>query len=150
MRHRYNKIVLNKSKAHTRALVRSLITSLVKYGQIKTTAPKAKILRKEIEKLISRSKKRQQVHAIREANKVFFENDVTKKFFDEYLPNVKDHQSGYTKTYKIGNRLGDDASMVLIKLTHFEAKAEAPAEAKPKAAKEKGKKENKAAEAAAK
>lgn len=116
MRHRNNKIVLNKSKAHTKSVVRSLITALVKHGRIKTTAKKAKILQREIEKLISRSKKRDQVAAIREADKIFFENAVAKKFFVEYLPTVKDRQSGFTRTFKLGNRDGDNAPMVLVEL----------------------------------
>lgn len=117
MRHRKSKIVLNKSKGHTTAVVRNLITQLVKNGRIKTTAKKAKILKQEVEKLISRSKKRENLHAIREANKTFFENAVSKNFFEKYLPTVQEKQSGFVRTFKLGERKGDAAPMVLVELT---------------------------------
>lgn len=141
MRHRNSKIVLNKSRAHTGAVVRSLITALVKHGRIKTTAKKAKILCAEIEKLVSRSKKRDQVQAVREADKVFFEKPVAKKFFLEYLPSVK-RTSGFTRRFKLGNRDGDNAPMVLVELISDTEPAE------PKAAKAE-KKETKPAKKAA-
>lgn len=127
MRHRKAKIVLNKSKAHTKAVVRNLITSLVDHGRIKTTSKKAKILKQEIEKLISRSKKREQVQAIREADKVFFNNDVAKKFFQEYLPATKDRTSGYVRTYLVENRAGDNATQVIVELIDHPANNKAAA-----------------------
>lgn len=124
MRHRYNKIVLNKSRAHTKATVRSLITSLVEHGRIKTTAKKAKILKAQMEKLISRSKKRTLVHAIREAGKVFFTKEASKKFFDEYLPATGDRKSGYIRTFRLANRSGDNATQVLLELIDYPAAKE--------------------------
>ena len=124
MRHRNSKIVLNKSKAHTKAVVRNLITSIVEHGRIKTTEKKAKILKAEIEKLISRSKKRTLVHAIREADKVFFNKDVAKKFFDEYLPATAERTSGFVRTFRLENRSGDNATQVLLELIDYPAAKE--------------------------
>jgi len=55
MRHRYNKLKTLKTWVVKRDLViRNLITSLIKHGQIKTTPKKAKILKSEIDKIFNK------------------------------------------------------------------------------------------------
>ena len=53
MRHRIAHKKLNRTSEHRKALIKNMLNSLVKYEQITTTLPKAKVLRPEAEKLIT-------------------------------------------------------------------------------------------------
>jgi large subunit ribosomal protein L17 len=57
MRHRVAGFQLKRDKAHRRALVRNLITDLFRYERIETTEAKAKAIRSEAEKLVTRAKR---------------------------------------------------------------------------------------------
>ncbi len=57
MRHRVAGYHLKRSKGHRRALFRNLITDLFRYERIHTTEAKAKAVRGEAEKLITRAKR---------------------------------------------------------------------------------------------
>ncbi len=119
MRHRHKKVKITNCRAHADSITRNLIASLIKSGKIKTTEKKAKVLRSEMEKLIARSLKRETVHAIREAQSVFYEKEVSKMFFDQVLPASKERKSGFVRTYKLGNRSGDNAAMVMVELIDY-------------------------------
>ena len=53
MRHKLGHKKLNRTSEHRKALLKNMLNSLVKYEQITTTLPKAKVLRPEAEKLIT-------------------------------------------------------------------------------------------------
>jgi large subunit ribosomal protein L17 len=57
MRHRVAGYHLKRDKGHRRALFRNLITDLFRYERIETTEAKAKAIRAEAEKLITRAKR---------------------------------------------------------------------------------------------
>ena len=57
MRHKLGHKKLNRTSEHRKALLKNMLNSLVKYEQITTTLPKARVLRPEAEKLITIGKK---------------------------------------------------------------------------------------------
>lgn len=122
---------LGRTTAHRKALMRNLVTSLLKHGQIKTTVTKAKEMRKEFDKMITLAK-RGDLHARRQALSFVQEKNVVAKLFNEYGPLYQDRNGGYTRIYKTGNRLGDNADMALIQMVGLseEAPAAKPAKAK--------------------
>ena len=58
MRHRIENKKLNRTSEHRKALIKNMLNSLIKYEQITTTLPKAKVLRPVAEKLITIGKKK--------------------------------------------------------------------------------------------
>ena len=56
MRHRHGYRKLNRTSSHRKALFKNLSIALINYGQIETTVPKAKELRRVIERLITKCK----------------------------------------------------------------------------------------------
>jgi large subunit ribosomal protein L17 len=56
MRHKNNFRKLSRRTAHRTSLLRNLVKSLIKYGRIKTTVPKAKEMRSVVEKLVTTAK----------------------------------------------------------------------------------------------
>jgi len=83
-------------------------------GRIKTTEAKAKSLRPEFEKLITKAKKNT-VHSKRLVNGVLNKN-VAKKLFSEIAPRYASRQGGYTRIIKIGPRKSDGAKMAYIEI----------------------------------
>ncbi len=57
MRHRLGYKKLNRTSEHRKALIKNMLNSLIKYEQITTTLPKAKVLRPQAEKIITLGKK---------------------------------------------------------------------------------------------
>ena len=57
MRHRIYGKQLNRKSEHRIAMLRNMVTSLIKHERIRTTTPKAKTLRPYAERLITYAKK---------------------------------------------------------------------------------------------
>ena len=98
-----------------KALFKGLMSSLVLYGKIKTTQAKAKAIKGEVDKLVTKARKDARLA------KRLLEPHLTpralEKLLTELVPQFKNRQSGFTKTIKLGNRFADNASMVLMQWT---------------------------------
>lgn len=106
---------MGRTSAHRLALMRNLVTSLYRFERIETTLAKAKEMRKPAEKVITSAKKGS-IHARRNAFKMVRDQGILKKLFDVIGPRYADRNGGYTRIYKLGNRLGDCAPMAIIEL----------------------------------
>ena len=124
MRHLKSGRQLSRNSSHRWALMRNLITALLREEKIQTTDPKAKELRRWVERVITLGK-RGDLHARRQAAAVLFDKTVLQKLFDTIGPLFKDRPGGYTRIIKLGIRHGDAAQMSLIELVGNEAGAEA-------------------------
>ena len=118
---------LGRTPSHREAMLRTMVTSFLKYEKIKTTDIKAKELRKVAEKMITLGK-RGDLHARRQAAAFVRERDVVSKLFGELSTRYRDRVGGYTRIVKTGYRIGDNAPMSIIE---FVSDAE-PAKAKKK------------------
>jgi large subunit ribosomal protein L17 len=124
MRHLKSGRQLSRNSSHRWALMRNLITALLREEKIHTTDPTAKELRRWVERVITLGK-RGDLHARRQAAAVLFDKTVLQKLFDTIGPRFKDRPGGYTRIIKLGIRHGDAAQMSLIELVGNEAGAEA-------------------------
>ncbi len=118
-RHSYANRKLSRKMGPRKALLRSLVTSLVLYEKIKTTTPKAKEIRPIIEKLITVAKKGDMA-AIRKLNAYIYGENAVQKLVTELAPLYKDRQGGYTRIISVGFRAGDSAPMSVIELLDIE------------------------------
>ncbi|NIO11028.1 MAG: 50S ribosomal protein L17 [Deltaproteobacteria bacterium] len=127
MRHLKKGRKLNRSSSHRKAMMRNLVTSLLRHDRIETTDAKAKELRRWADWMIGLSKNGS-LHARRQALAVIQDKAVVAKLFDTLGPRFKDRPGGYTHTVKVGMRRGDNApvSMVEILPEGAGAKAETP------------------------
>ena len=57
MRHKFGNKKLNKTSEHRKAMIQNMLNSLIKYEQITTTLPKAKVLKPKADKIITLGKK---------------------------------------------------------------------------------------------
>jgi large subunit ribosomal protein L17 len=115
MRHLKSGRKLSRSSSHRWALIRNLITSLLRDEKIRTTDPKAKELRRWAERVITLGKQGS-LHARRQALGIVQDKAVVRKLFDTLAPRFKDRPGGYTRIIKIGWRRGDAAPVSLIEL----------------------------------
>jgi large subunit ribosomal protein L17 len=128
MRHLKSGRKLNRNATHRRAMFRNMTISLVEHESITTTVPKAKELRRFIERLITIGKRglaaddagdRAQSVAYRRLATARMGNNkgTVKKIFDVLAPRYRDRQGGYTRVLKISKRrLGDGGHQAVISL----------------------------------
>lgn len=123
MRHSKRRHVLGVSGPHRSAMMGNLGVALVTHGRIETTLSKAKALRPFIEKVITLAKKAAQANDA--ARKLHFrrlavarlrDKKAVALLFDERATEFLDRPGGYTRIYKVGQRIGDAAEMALIEL----------------------------------
>ena len=115
MRHRLSGRKLNRTSAHRKAMFANMAVALIKHEQIKTTLPKAKDLRRVVDRLVTLGK-RGDLHARRQALAVLKDTKITAKLFDELAERYKERPGGYTRVLKAGFRYGDMAPMGIIEL----------------------------------
>ncbi len=115
MRHRKAGKKLNRNTSHRKALMRNLITELLRHGRIKTTLAKARAMRSPAEKMITLGK-RGDLHARRQALSFIQSKDVVHELFDTIAAKYTDRNGGYTRILKLGQRKGDAAPIAIIEL----------------------------------
>ncbi len=113
MRHRKQKVTLDRKTGPRRALLRNLATSVVLYEKVKTTKAKAKAIQPIVERCVTQAKQGTLV-ARRQLLAFLTHKNAVQKMFDVLAPRYKERHGGYTRIVKIGRRLGDAAEMVQI------------------------------------
>lgn len=104
---------LGRTASHRKAMLRAMVTSLLKHEKIQTTDMKAKVLKKVADKMITLGK-RGDLHARRQAAAYVRERDIVGKLFGEMSERYKERTGGYTRIVKSGYRAGDNAPMSII------------------------------------
>lgn len=132
-------------------MLANMAAALLANIQIRTTLPKAREVRKAVEKLITLAK-RGDLHAHRQAYDVIRDRKLVKKLFEEIAPEFENRNGGYTRVLKLGRRRGDAAPTAVVELLMQKPvvvekekgkKAKGTAKAKTEARKPKEKKEEK-------
>jgi large subunit ribosomal protein L17 len=112
---------LGRDAAHRKALFRNLVRELYVHERIVTTEAKARAIRGEAEKWITKAKRGvaeggNRVHAQRQVVAFLNDKTVAKKVFDEFAPRFAERNGGYTRMIKLGKRQGDAADMAILEL----------------------------------
>ena len=122
MRHKLGYKKLNRTSEHRKALIKNMLNSLIKYEQIKTTLPKAKVLKPQADKIVTLGKNDSlqntrklisKLQNINIANKV--KNTLSKRY--------KDRNGGYTRIIKAGFRYGDNAPVAILEFVDRDTEA---------------------------
>ena len=122
MRHKFGYKKLNRTSEHRKALIKNMLNSLIKYEQIITTLPKAKLIKPQAEKLITLGKKKNltntrvlisKLQDKKNANKIL--NTLSKRY--------EKRAGGYTRIVKAGYRYGDNSPMAVIEFVDRDVEA---------------------------
>ncbi|MDE0696598.1 MAG: 50S ribosomal protein L17 [Boseongicola sp.] len=127
MRHAKGNRRLNRTHEHRKALFANMAGSLIEHEQIKTTLPKAKELRRVMDKLITLGK-RGDLHARRQAAARLKQDMHVTKLFEVLGPRYMERSGGYTRVLKAGFRYGDMAPMAIIELVDRDVDAKGAAD----------------------
>ena len=122
MRHGMANKKLNRTSEHRKALLKNMLSSLIKYEQIKTTLPKAKFLRPQADKIITLGKKdtlQTSKMLISQLQDTTLANKVKKTLSKRY----EKRNGGYTRIIKAGFRYGDNAPMAIIEFVDRDVEA---------------------------
>ncbi len=109
---------LGRKAAHRRSMLANMASSLIEHKRISTTVAKAKALRQFVEPLITKSKN-DSIHNRRLDFSALRNKYAVSELFRVVAEKVSDRPGGYTRVIKMGNRLGDNASMAMIELVDF-------------------------------
>ena len=122
MRHKFGYKKLNRTSEHRKALIKNMLNSLIKYEQISTTLPKAKVLRPQADKIITLGKK----NSLQNTKMLFSKlqdaksaNKVKKTLSKRY----ENRKGGYTRIIKAGFRYGDNAPLAIIEFVDRDVEA---------------------------
>jgi len=115
MRHRKNYRKLNRATDQRIALLRSLVNSLFRHDQIKTTVQKAKEASRLAERMITLAK-RGDLAARRQVLREIHDPDLVGHLFSEIAPRYTGREGGYTRIIRAGQRRGDAAQMAILEL----------------------------------
>ena len=122
MRHKIGYKKLNRTSEHRKALIKNMLNSLIKYEQITTTLPKAKVLKPQADKIITLGKNNSlqntkilvsKLQDIKSANKV-------KKTLAK---DMKQEKVDTQELLKAGFRYGDKAPMAVIEFVDRDIQA---------------------------
>ncbi len=123
MRHRKQGRKFNRTHEHRKAMFANLAAALIKHEQIVTTLPKAKDLRRVMDKFITLAKKGDLNSRRIAIGRLQGKQEEAKKLFEVLGPRYKDRNGGYTRVLKAGFRFGDNAPMAVIELVDRDPEA---------------------------
>ena len=122
MRHKMGYKKLNRTSEHRKALIKNMLNSLIKYEQITTTLPKAKVLKPQADKIITLGKKDTLSNTktlISKLQDIKSTNKVKKTLSKRY----ENRNGGYARIIKAGFRYGDNAPMAVIEFVDRDVEA---------------------------
>lgn len=116
MRHGNKVKHLGRPQDQRKALIRNLVTELIRHGQIRTTKVKAKVIQPFAEHMITLAKDGS-LHARRQALAFIYDKELVKALFQGVPERFSDRNGGYTRIKpEPFLRRGDAAEMAVIEL----------------------------------
>jgi large subunit ribosomal protein L17 len=103
-------------------MLSNMAAALIRHEQIITTLPKAKDLRRVVDRYITLAK-RGDLNSRRLAAARLRDEEMVKKLFEVLAPRYKDRNGGYTRVLKAGYRFGDSAPRAVIELVDRDVSA---------------------------
>ena len=122
MRHRLGYKKLNRTSEHRKALIKNMLNNLIKYEQIVTTLPKAKVLKPQADKIITLGKKKNLQNTKRLVSKLQDKTNAN-KVIQTLSKRYEKRSGGYTRIVKAGFRYGDNAPLAVIEFVDRDIEA---------------------------
>jgi large subunit ribosomal protein L17 len=143
MRHRVAGYKLKRDGGERKALLRSLVTSIIEQERVITTVPKAKAVKPLVDRMITLGKE-DTLHARREAARILYTPASVKKLFDTLATRFGQRSGGYSRIVRLGPRKGDGAEQAMIELVGSELVKRAADRAKRREDRERAAREGRA------
>lgn len=116
MRHGKKMNRLSRPADQRKALLRGLTTEVIRHGRIRTTHVRARVLKREVDHMITLAKKGS-LHHRRQALSYLYDKDLVSSLFEAAPERYADRQGGYCRVIKEDlPRRGDAAQMAIVEL----------------------------------
>ena len=122
MRHKLGYKKLNRTSEHRKALIKNMLNSLIKYEQIITSLPKAKLIKPQAEKLITLGKKKNLTNTRVLISKLQDKTNAN-KILNTLSKRYEKRAGGYTRIVKAGYRYVDNSPMAVIEFVYRDIEA---------------------------
>ena len=122
MRHKLGYKKLNRTSEHRKALIKNMLNNLIKYEQIITTLPKAKVLKPQADKIITLGKKKNLQNTRRLVSQLQDKTNAN-KVIKTLSKRYEKRSGGYTRIVKAGFRYGDNAPLAVIEFVDRDVEA---------------------------
>ena len=122
MRHKIGYKKLNRTSEHRKALIKNMLNNLIKYEQIITTLPKAKVLKPQADKIITLGKKKNLQNTRRLVSQLQDKTNAN-KVIKTLSKRYEKRSGGYTRIVKAGFRYGDNAPLAVIEFVDRDVEA---------------------------
>ena len=122
MRHRLGYKKLNRTSEHRKALIKNMLNNLIKYEQIITTLPKAKVLKPQADKIITLGKKKNLQNTKKQVSELQDKTNAN-KVIKTLSKRYEKRSGGYTRIVKAGFRYGDNAPLAVIEFVDRDVEA---------------------------
>ena len=122
MRHGMVNKKLNRTSEHRKALIKNMLNNLIKYEQIITTLPKAKVLKPQADKIITLGKKKNLQNTRRLVSQLQDKTNAN-KVIKTLSKRYEKRSGGYTRIVKAGFRYGDNAPLAVIEFVDRDIEA---------------------------
>lgn len=118
MKHRHSGRILSRGRNQRRALIKTLLGSLILHERMTTTEAKAKEVKNFIDQIVNKSKvgrndEKRRVAMIRDLQKEIPKVAV-EKLMSDFGNRFNERTSGYTRIVKLDARKSDSAHMAII------------------------------------
>ncbi len=113
MRHKHGYRRLNRTSSHRKALLANMAIAIIEREKIETTLPKAKELKRYIERLITKASSGD-LNSHRAVFAYLQDKAATNKLVTEIAPRYTERNGGYTSVIKTRIRRGDATQMAYI------------------------------------
>lgn len=113
MRHKHGYRKLSRTSSHRKALLANLAICMIEREKIETTVPKAKELKRYMEKLVTKAR----VNDLNSHRLIFAalqSKTATNKLVTEIAPKYAERNGGYTSIVRTRIRRGDATQMAYI------------------------------------
>ena len=97
-----------------KAMLRNVVTDLIMHEEVKVTSGVTRELKVLADHLVTLAK-RGDLHARRLAAQTVRSDEALKKLFAEIGPRMASRNGGYTRSFKLGERRGDNAEVTLVR-----------------------------------
>lgn len=106
---------LNVKQGHRKAMLRNMVISFINHGHIQSTTTHIKVVRSYVEKLVTLARVGNNFNTIRRIKQELpYDMDAVNKLITEIAPKYVQRPGGYTRTYNLGRRPSDTASISRI------------------------------------
>ena len=97
-----------------KSMLRNVVTDLIIHEEVKVTSGVTRELKVLADHLVTLAK-RGDLHARRLAAQTVRSDEALKKLFAEIGPRMASRNGGYTRSFKLGERRGDNAEVTLVR-----------------------------------